>query len=125
MGGGREPGRAPRRCRRRGRHRQVYDAANRRPLGEPYRLRGGGVNKLRFSPDGSTLAVAGGESLKAPRAWFDLIDPRTRERKQRVVLPPTRIRPILRGAGLVFLPGGRDLVVEQNHYDSLDAPASS
>ena len=26
--------------------------------------------------------------------------------------------------GLAFLPGGRDLVVEQNHFDSLDAPAT-
>jgi WD40 repeat protein/DNA-binding SARP family transcriptional activator len=104
---------------------KIYDAASRRPLGKPYRgLRGGAVNKLRFSPDGSTLAVAGAESLTAPTV-IHVIDLRTRERIQRVMLPsyPYPIESV--GApGLVFLPNGRDLVVEQNHFDSLDAPAS-
>ena len=103
----------------------VYDAASRRPLGEPYwGLRGGAVNKLGFSPDGSTLAVAGAESLTAPTV-VHLIDPSTRERSQRVVLPsyPYPIESVA-APGLVFLPNGRDLVVEQTHYDSLDAPAS-
>ena len=48
----------------------IYDAASRRTLGKPYRgLRGGAVNKLTFSPDGSTLAVTGAESPTAP-PWF-------------------------------------------------------
>ena len=38
------------------------DAATRRPLGEPYRLRDGNIQDLEFSPDGRTLAVAGHKS---------------------------------------------------------------
>jgi WD40 repeat protein len=106
---------------------KIYDTVSRRPLGKPYRgLRGGAVNKLTFSPDGSTLAVTGAESLSltAPTV-VHLIDPRTRERIQRVVLPsyPYPVESVV-APGLVFLPNGRDLVVEQNHFDSLDAPAS-
>jgi WD40 repeat protein/DNA-binding SARP family transcriptional activator len=105
----------------------IYDAASRRPLGKPYRgLLGGAVNKITFSPDGSTLAVTGAESLSltAPTV-VHVIDPRTRERIQRVMLPsyPYPIESVV-APGLVFLPNGRDLVVEQNHFDSLDAPAS-
>ena len=105
---------------------RIYDAANRRPLGKPYQgLRGGAVNKISFSPDGSTLAVAGAESLTAPRSVVHLIDTRTRQRKQRVVLPnyPYPIESVW-APGLAFLPSGRDLVIEQNHFDSVDAPAT-
>ena len=103
---------------------KVYDVASRRPLGEPYRLGRGAVNSLRFSPDGSTLAVAGAEGPRAPTV-VDLIDPRTRERNQRVVLPsyPYPIE-FVAAVGLEFLPNGRELVVEQTHYDSFDAPGS-
>jgi WD40 repeat protein/DNA-binding SARP family transcriptional activator len=104
---------------------RIYDSASRRLLGEPYRgLGGGAVNALRFSPDGSTLAVTGAESISrtAPTV-VHLIDPRTRERGQRVVVP-TYPYPFewVAAPGLVFLPNGRDLVVQQHHFDSLDAP---
>jgi hypothetical protein len=42
----------------------------------------------------------------------------------RVALPRYPSDPVTT-VGLVFLPKGRDLVVEQTHYDSLDAPASA
>jgi WD40 repeat protein/DNA-binding SARP family transcriptional activator len=104
---------------------RIYDAAARRPLGKPYRgLLEGAVNSLRFSSDGSRLAVAGAESLTAPTV-VHLIDPRTREREQRVVLPPYPYAiESVAAPGLVFLPGGRNLVVEQTHFDSFDAPGS-
>ena len=101
---------------------RVYDAATRQPLGEPYRLPQAGVPGLAFSPDGSTLAVTG---WAGPNASFvDLIDPRTRERNDRVALPRYPSDSVAT-VGLVFLRNGRDLVVEQTHYDSLDAPASA
>ena len=99
----------------------VYDAARRRLLGVPYRLREGGVQTLEFSPDGSTLAVAGVES--EVKAVLDLVDPRTGARKRRIVLPPYPSDAVLAEA-VVFLPGGRDLLVQQDHWDSRDAPAS-
>jgi WD40 repeat protein/DNA-binding SARP family transcriptional activator len=106
---------------------RVYDAATRRPLGEPYRLRGGAVhvvNALRFSPDGSALAVAGAEGLTDPPV-VDLIDPRTGERSRRLVLPRYPYPgEYVAARALEFLPGGRDLVVQQTHFDSFDAPPS-
>ena len=103
---------------------RVYDAASRRQLGEPYRLRGGAVSELGFSPDGSTLAVVGAEGLTTPTV-VDLIDPRTRERNHRVALPSYPYPPeSVVAPGLVFSPSGRELVVQQTHFDSRDAPAS-
>ncbi|MET0207300.1 MAG: WD40 repeat domain-containing protein, partial [Thermoleophilaceae bacterium] len=99
----------------------VYDTARRRLVGAPYRLREGGVQTLEFSPDGSTLAVAGVES--EVKAVLDLVDPRTGARKRRIVLPPYPSNAVLAEA-VVFLPGGRDLLVQQDHWDSRDAPAS-
>jgi WD40 repeat protein len=103
---------------------RVYDAAGREPVGELYRLRGGVVYALRFSPDGSTLAVVGAERPRA-RTVVDLIDPRTGRRDERVVLPsyPYQAELVVAPA-LEFLPGGRALVVQQTHYESFDAPAS-
>jgi WD40 repeat protein/DNA-binding SARP family transcriptional activator len=99
----------------------VYDAARRRLVGAPYRLREGGIQTLEFSPDGSTLAVAGVES--EVRAVLDLVDPRTGARKRRIVLPPYPSDAVFAGA-VVFLPGGRDVLVQQDHWDSRGAPAS-
>jgi WD40 repeat protein/DNA-binding SARP family transcriptional activator len=105
----------------------LYDAASRRPLGKPYRFCCGGVQTLEFSPDGSTLAVAGFDGPKAH--VIDLIDPRTRERNHRVALP-SYPSDLVVAVALVFLANGRDLVVEQTHDDSighdasLEAPAS-
>ena len=36
----------------------VYDTASRRPIGPPYRIEGGLVQNVRFSPDGGTLSVS-------------------------------------------------------------------
>ena len=56
----------------------VYDAATRRPLGEPYRIETGIIQNVRFSPDGDTLAVSFMDrSVPELSAVFDLIDPRT------------------------------------------------
>ena len=45
----------------------VYDAATRRPLGPPYRIDGGLIQNVRFSPDGRTLAVSS-DGPEGPRA---------------------------------------------------------
>ena len=49
---------------------------------------------------------------------------RARRRTERVVLPAPYPSDFVVAPGLVFLPGGRDLLVQQDHWDSLDAPAS-
>ena len=81
-------------------------------MGRPYELRGGIVQDLRFSPDGRTLAVSGNAPPNA-RGVVDLIDPRTQERRVRIVPPrypgPT---PLLM-ANTRFLPNGRDVIVQQ------------
>ena len=76
---------------------------------------GGLVQTLTFSPDGRTLAVTGQEPPnEPPGALVDLIDPRTQERRVRIVLPPFPDPSVYTIASLAFLPGGRDLVVLQN-----------
>ena len=67
----------------------VYDAATRQPLGPPYRIEAGIIQNVRFSPDGDTLAVSYMDrSVPEVSAVFDLIDPRTGERRLRLRLPP-------------------------------------
>ena len=67
----------------------VYDAATRRPLGQPYRIESGIIQNVRFSPDGDTLAVSFMDrSVPELSGVFDLIDPRSGERRLRLRLPP-------------------------------------
>ena len=67
---------------------RLFDARTRRELAS-YRLQPGLVQRLAFSPDGAMLAVAGQEpENEPPGALIDLLDARTLERRQRIVLPP-------------------------------------
>jgi hypothetical protein len=92
----------------------VFDRATRRQVGRPYELRDGLVQTLAFSPDGATLAVTGHEPQnEPPGALVDLIDPRTGERRRRVVLPRFPERADFVVAHVQFLPGGRELIVQQ------------
>jgi WD40 repeat protein len=103
----------------------VYDAVSREPLGKPYLLREGVIQHLRFSPDGSMLAVGSldpADSLQ--NAIVDVIDPRTRKLRLHVDLPtfPERAPFVL--ANVVFLPEGDDMVVALIHGEFPNAPAS-
>jgi WD40 repeat protein/DNA-binding SARP family transcriptional activator len=93
----------------------VYDAATRRPLGRPYWIQGGLIQDLRFSPDGGTLAVSSANPENPRSGLVDLIDPRTKERRLRVVPPPFREPAPWVTATVTFLPDGRDLVVQRVH----------
>jgi WD40 repeat protein/DNA-binding SARP family transcriptional activator len=102
----------------------IYDGATRRPLGQ-YRIRGGLVQPgLRFSPDGSTLAVPSLDPRNG-QALLDLVDPLTRQRRLRIVPPrfPEKARYVV--ADPVFLPNGRDVAIAQLHdAPNPDGPAS-
>ena len=103
----------------------IYDRATRRPLGR-YRIRGGLVQPgLRFSPDGSTLAVPSLDPRNGREAVVDLIDPLTRKRRLRIVPPrfPAKANYIV--SDPVFLPNGRDVAIAQLHNaPNPDGPAS-
>jgi DNA-binding SARP family transcriptional activator/WD40 repeat protein len=105
----------------------VFDAATRRPVGEPYRNPSEGViQALEFSPDSDALVVSA-EILgrETPHVRVDVIDPETGERRMRVDLPrfPASASAYAIGARVAFLPNGRDFVVQQSHSD-LAGPAS-
>ncbi len=101
------------------------DAASRLPVGEPYRLRDGIVWNLDFSPDGRTLAVAGHEPQDpASAGLLDLVDTRTHERRARIVLPPVPDRVPYVGLFVLYLPDGRDVIVEQIPGSEVDGPPS-
>jgi WD40 repeat protein/DNA-binding SARP family transcriptional activator len=103
----------------------VFDARNRSVVGKPYVLRDGLVQKLVFSPDGTTLAVGGHEPQnEPPGALVDLIDPRTGVRRLRVKLPRFPGGSLWVVLSIAFAPGGRDLVVQQSHNAAPDAPPS-
>ncbi len=103
----------------------VYDAATRRPLGPPYRIESGIIQNVRFSPDGNTLAVSFMDrSVPELSAVFDLIDPRSGERRLRLRLPPLRGPQHFVFADVMFLPNGRDLLVRPVHGAAPDGPAS-
>jgi WD40 repeat protein/DNA-binding SARP family transcriptional activator len=91
----------------------IYDTATRRPIGRPYRIVNGLVQRLRFSPGGQTLAVGSVDpDDPAHNAVVDLIDPLTQRRRARVRLQPApRAEPFV-AAAPEFVAGG-DLVVEQ------------
>jgi WD40 repeat protein/DNA-binding SARP family transcriptional activator len=104
----------------------VYDAGTRRPLGRPYQIESGLIQNVRFSPDGDTLAVSflDRSAPEQRNALVDLIDPRSRERRQRLRLPPLREPAPFVYADVVFLANGRDLLVRPVNGDTPDAPAS-
>jgi WD40 repeat protein len=104
----------------------VYDAATRLPLGSPYRIQSGLIQNVRFSPDGKTLAVSYlDRSLREQRAGMvDLIDPRTRKRRQHIELPPLPEPAPFVYSDVAFLPNGHDLLVRTAHGDSPNGPAS-
>jgi WD40 repeat protein/DNA-binding SARP family transcriptional activator len=94
----------------------IFDVSTRRRLGE-YQLGdgrfGGLVQTLAFSPDGSMLAVAGQENTdEPPPTLLHLIDPRTQERRARIVLAFSD-PPVFNLASVAFPPTGDDLVVIQ------------
>jgi DNA-binding SARP family transcriptional activator/WD40 repeat protein len=91
---------------------RLFDARTRRELGS-YRLQQGLVQRLAFSPDGATLAVVGQEpENEPPGALIDVLDARTLERRQRIVLPPPPEGGIA-FASPVFTADGRALTVLQ------------
>ena len=95
---------------------RLFDARTRRELAS-YRLQQGLVQRLAFSPDGATLAVAGQEPAnEPPGALIDLLDARTLERRQRIVLPPPPQGGIA-AASPVFTADGRGLTVLQNPFE--------
>ena len=103
----------------------VYDAATRRPVGEPYRIESGIIQRVRFSPDGDTLAVSFMDrSVPELSGVFDLIDPRSGERRLRLRLPPLSGPNDFVSSDVVFLSNGRDLLVRQVHGASPDGPPS-
>jgi DNA-binding SARP family transcriptional activator len=103
---------------------EVYDAATRRPLGRPYRIQAGLVQNVRFSPDGSTLAVSFLDQTHRQAGMVDLIDPRSHRRRLRVRLPALRAPAEFVYADVVFLPDGGDLLVRPVHSAAPDGPAS-
>jgi len=91
---------------------RLFDARTRRELGT-YELQQGLIQRLAFSPDGATLAVAGQEpENEPPGALIDLLDARTLSRRQRIVLPPPSGGGIA-GASPVFTADGHGLTVLQ------------
>jgi WD40 repeat protein/DNA-binding SARP family transcriptional activator len=104
----------------------VYDAASRRPLGRPYRIESSIIQNVRFSPDGDTLAVSYFDMTAAEQrnGLVDLIDPRTRELRQRVRLPPLPEPAPFVYSDVVFVPNGRDLLVRTVRGDSPSGPAT-
>ena len=101
------------------------DAASRRPVGRPYRLRGGEIQSVDFSPDGTMLAVAGHEfPTSTSSGLVDLVDARTHTRRARIVLPrlPGRVQYL--GLNVLYLPDGHDVIVKQTRGSEGDGPPS-
>jgi WD40 repeat protein len=95
---------------------RLFDARTRRELAS-YRLQQGLVQRLAFSPDGATLAVAGQEpENEPPGALIDVLDARTLERRQRIVLPFPPQGGIA-AASPVFTADGRALTVVQLPFE--------
>jgi DNA-binding SARP family transcriptional activator/WD40 repeat protein len=103
----------------------LYRTGSRQPQGRPYWIRGGLIQSLRFSPDGSSLAIGSRDPTDPSQsAVVDLIDPLTRKLRHRVELPPRRERAEFVEAMVEFLPNGRDMVVTSIHGEFPDAPAT-
>jgi WD40 repeat protein/DNA-binding SARP family transcriptional activator len=103
----------------------VYDAKSRQPLGRPYSIREGVIQQLRFSPDGTRLAVGSVDPTDLlQRALVDLIDPRTRKLRLRIRLPAFPERAEFVAANVVFLADTDDLVIAAIHGAFPNGPAS-
>jgi WD40 repeat protein len=102
----------------------VYRTATREPLGTPYVIDQGVIQHLRFSPDGNTLAVGSLDPANYQSAVVDLIDPRTREPRLHVEVPPFRALAPFVVANTVFLGDTGDVVVALIHSEFPDAPPS-
>jgi WD40 repeat protein len=103
----------------------VYDAATRLPVGRPYRIQGGFIQNVAFSPDGDSLAVSFiHQSDPQGNGMVDLIDPRSGEQRRRVRLPWLRGAAPFVFADVGFLPNGRDLLVRQVNGAAPDGPPS-
>ena len=103
----------------------VYRTATREPLGAPYVLDQGVIQHLRFSPDGNTLAVGSLDPDGSTQsAVVDLIDPRRRELRLHVEVPPFRAVAPFVVANTVFLGDTGDVVVALIHGEFPDAPPS-
>jgi WD40 repeat protein/DNA-binding SARP family transcriptional activator len=101
----------------------LYRTGTRQPLRRPYWIREGHIQSLRFSPDGSSLAIGSLDPTDVSQsAVVDLIDPRTRKLRTRVELPPFRERAAFVQARVEFLPNGRDMVVASVHGSFPEAP---
>ena len=95
---------------------RLFDTRTRLELAS-YRLQRGLVQRLAFSPDGATLAVAGQEPAdEPPGALIDVLDARTLERRQRIVLPPPPQGGIA-AASPMFTADGRGLIVVQFPFE--------
>jgi WD40 repeat protein/DNA-binding SARP family transcriptional activator len=102
-----------------------YDTATREPLGKPYVIREGVIQHLRFSPDGSTLAIGSLDPTDSlQEAIVDLIDPDTRRLRLRVELPGFLEPAPFVLANIVFLADTSDVVVALIHGEFPDAPPS-
>ena len=103
---------------------RVFDVQTRKLLSDPYRVIGGFVQHVVFSPDGRTVAV----TINAVGTLVDLVDPRTGTRQERfqvpVYYPPPGGPPLEGFANMTtaFHPNGRDLIVQQSDGVFFDQP---
>ena len=81
-----------------------FDTHTRRPVGQPYRMNAI-ISTLRFSPDGSRLAV---EGLSFAGATIDLVDTRTR----RAIAAPLAGEPQPDNGDLLFSPDSAVLMAD-------------
>jgi WD40 repeat protein/DNA-binding SARP family transcriptional activator len=90
----------------------LFDPATRRPVGT-YTVAGGLIQRLRFSPDGQTLAAGSSDPQDQPgRAIVDLIDARTLRLRKRIHLEPLHRESAYTLAVPEFVAGG-DLDIVQ------------
>ena len=93
---------------------QVFDPRTRRRLAG-YRLPSGLVQRLAYSSDGATLAVADLDTSTS-RTMLELFDARSLRRRTRVKLPVLPEASDFVGASPLFTANGRDLVVLETPF---------